>query len=764
LWEELGVPLTARAPWLRTYLAAFPRQQPVVVEVEEHGRPVAVGCLGRVDGPIVEWTALGIGVSDYAALAAVDGDAARRLAVAIAELVQRGRRPWRLRLEQLPAGDPALNHLRSLLPQVFCRPGITAPQLALTEPRTLERHLSRNGRRTLNKGWNRLRRDGHDVTVRLLRDPVEVAAALDAVVGLRRARDRQLGRGGYFHNRRFECFFRRAALELADRGQAEFTTMYVGDELIGYTLGLRDGGSYRLWDGRVAVDWLTYSTGRLSDALAVTSALADPCVTTLDWMRGEHDYKKHATTHTAEYVHLHAWSSSTVRHGYRVGSAIARRVRLVAAPGGLRRTWRHGSDRVRGGLLGTPLAVAAIAAVRRRSRGEVGSRPDPVACVLGGMDIVSPLGRAGIRCVVAVGQNDPARFSRHVHGAIDKFDQWVEPEAYVERLVEWADTQPVPPVLYYPTDGDLLMVSRYRDRLCAAFTFIIPDAQLIEDLVDKERFRKLAERLELPVPPSWHLSVGADLIEDRAVPLSFPVIVKPLSHFDARLFMNGKAKVFRADSAAELRSIRRQAGAAGAGCLVQALVPGPETRVESYHCFVDDAGATVVEFTGEKLRTEPFEYGESTAVSVGQRADVLEVGRRVVAAIELRSGAAKVDFKRGADGRLWLLEVNPRFNLWHNPGAAAGANIPAAYYAHLTGRAQPRGRPFQVGTTWCDLRNDRRAAVNAGIARTVWLRFAIGSATRASGDWDDPMPLLRGIVAPALRRRLGGSARVRSAG
>lgn len=327
LWRAQDVPLTARAPWLRTYAAAYRRDRPVVVEISEAGRTVAVGCLARVDGAVVEWTSLGIDVSDFAALAAEDDDSAQRLARAIAQLVRSGRRPWRLRLEQLPAGDRVLAALQPLLPHVLRRPGIPALRLALTEPRTLERHVSRNARRTVRKGWNRLERDGHEVVVRQLRRPAEVAAVLDAVVALRKARDLQLRGGSDFDDHAFECFYRTALRTLAGLGQVELTVLEVGDELIGYTLGFLDGPTYRLWDGRVAREWTTYSAGRIGDALALTSALADARFSTVDWMRGEQEYKHQAMTHRVEHEHLHAWSSAALRQGYRVVGAVRRRAR-----------------------------------------------------------------------------------------------------------------------------------------------------------------------------------------------------------------------------------------------------------------------------------------------------------------------------------------------------------------------------------------------------------------------------------------------------
>lgn len=366
------------------------------------------------------------------------------------------------------------------------------------------------------------------------------------------------------------------------------------------------------------------------------------------------------------------------------------------------------------------------------------------------MDIVTPLGGAGIRCAVAVGPGDPARYSRHVDDVIEPLDPWTESDAYVRRLLDWAAQQQVPPVLLYPTDGDLVMVSRHRAELRTGFRFTIPTEGLVADLTDKERFRVLAERLQLPTPRSEFLPSGADPAGSE---LSFPVIVKPAVHHNSKQLLSGKAKAMRADSAKELQRMWHKAGESGIDCIAQELIPGPETAIESYHAYIDDSGETVAEFTGKKIRTIPAEYGESTALSITDRRDVLDVGRLVATRLGL-TGVMKIDFKRDPDGALWLLEVNPRFNLWHRPGAAAGANLPVLYYADMAGEPRPRTGRVRAGVTWCDLRGDLHATRSAGLPVHTWLRFAAGATTLSTGDWSDPLPLLRGIVLPAVRNRL----------
>jgi glycosyltransferase involved in cell wall biosynthesis/predicted ATP-grasp superfamily ATP-dependent carboligase len=356
----------------------------------------------------------------------------------------------------------------------------------------------------------------------------------------------------------------------------------------------------------------------------------------------------------------------------------------------------------------------------------------PLACVIGGIDIVAPLGRAGVRCAVSVAPDDPVRFSRHVVDTLERLDPWKEADRYVERLLSWARQRHEKPVLFYPTDAELVMASRHRDELAEGFRFVLPDPATVERLVDKMKFAALAAEVGLRVPPSVVVP-GGDVGR-----LRYPVVVKPLTHATATPFSGKAVRVDRPDDLDALATMR---------FLVQELVPGPESRIESYHAYVDDHGV-VADFTGVKVRTNPPEYGETTLLRITDEDDVRVAGRAVIAGIGFR-GVCKIDFKRDLDGTLWLLEVNPRFNLWHHPGAAAGVNIPGLVFADLTGRSRPPVGEVDTSVTWVEPR-----ALRPTVSRREWIVAVGTSTTRSTGPWSDPMPLLRGLVLPAARRRL----------
>jgi D-aspartate ligase len=376
----------------------------------------------------------------------------------------------------------------------------------------------------------------------------------------------------------------------------------------------------------------------------------------------------------------------------------------------------------------------------------------PLACVIGEMDLVRALGIAGRRVAVVAKPGEPTRFSRFTREVVEWADPWTQPEVLVDRLLAFAAAQPEPPVLYFDADWDLLAVSRDRERLAEGFRFVVADAELVEDLVDKERFQALADRLDLPVPPGTTLHPARDT-PAAAAEVGFPAAVKPLTRHHETWRPLARAKAVRVDSREALEELWPRLAAAGVDVLVQRIVPGPESLIESYHAYVDEQGAVAGEFTGRKIRTFPREFGYTSALEITDVADVRRVGRELCERVGLR-GVAKVDFKRGPDGTLYLLEINPRFNLWHHAGAVAGVNLPDLVYRDLTGLPRPSRRAAVPGIRWVTLPHDWAAARTDGMSSLRWLAWAMRCETKALLALDDPLPAFGALAFRARRRRL----------
>jgi predicted ATP-grasp superfamily ATP-dependent carboligase len=323
----------------------------------------------------------------------------------------------------------------------------------------------------------------------------------------------------------------------------------------------------------------------------------------------------------------------------------------------------------------------------------------------------------------------------------------------VERLISFARRKDAKPVLFYQKDPAVLTISRYRSELEEFFDFVVPEAELVEDLVDKDRFQMRARSLGLPVPAGAVLTAGSSMVLPEDV--VFPVIVKPVLRsrpLETWRPVAGGAKAVLCGTAEELAVLLDRSELRGGRFSVQRYIPGDETTIVSYHAFIDDDGILVGDFCGRKIRTVPPEFGQSTAVEIAELPDVRAEGLKVLRAFDF-TGVAKVDFKRAENGELFLLEVNPRFSLWNHPAAVAGVNVPATVYQYLTSGSPvaplPRARE---GVRWVQVWGDRRAAREAGVLLSEWARFVLAADARRAFHLTDPGSIIGAVMFGVLQK------------
>jgi D-aspartate ligase len=382
----------------------------------------------------------------------------------------------------------------------------------------------------------------------------------------------------------------------------------------------------------------------------------------------------------------------------------------------------------------------------------------PLACVVGDLSLVRALGRGGLPVALAAASEPDSRIglSRYCV-AVVRTPSWVDqPDAALAALVAWAGGEREAPVLFYQGDHDLLALSRGRERLAPHLRCLLPPAALVEDLVDKLRFAALAQRQRLPVPVTLDLQ--------RRSGLRFPCVLKPATRSPRFAQLAACQKAVRIESAAGLERLLPLLEGCKIDFVLQEAIEGGEQRVVSYHAYIRPGGELMAEFTGRKIRTSPPVYGMSTYVEITDDPEVRRLGRSVLERIGF-SGVAKIDFKRDArTERLHLLEINPRFNLWHHAGAAAGVSIPALVYRDCVepGSARPAG-PARPGVRWMNARDDWRA-FDGSHAR--WLAEMLTCHVNESLLWRDPLPAaddVRGIVARKLAKLREARPRLGSA-
>lgn len=335
LLADVEAPLTCRRPWLQAWVDAYRDAEPWVLAVESpDGSLAAVAALAvRRRGPLVRVTALGDGPSDETRLPARNAAAAEELAAGVAAGLRALRRPWDLRVEQLPPQCAVANALAQRLPLAVREDGDGLPRVDLDPGGDWRRHSSKNARQSERTARNKLAALGVGVDERWTTDPDEIERALPALLEVHRARDLALGRRPDHDDPRALAFYTSVVRVHARAGQVELLQLLLDGQLAAYTLGFRDGRSFAVWDARLSPDAAQFSAGRLANATALRQVMADSAYDVLDWMRGEEPYKLQSATRVDGTQRLRAWSSPAARLPDRVWTTVkdARRTSRVAA-------------------------------------------------------------------------------------------------------------------------------------------------------------------------------------------------------------------------------------------------------------------------------------------------------------------------------------------------------------------------------------------------------------------------------------------------
>lgn len=311
-----GTPITARRPWLETWVRSFNGYEPFAVVVDGPGGCLEAAALLAQSGfpGLRQVTAIGDGPSDHLSLPARHPAAARTLARAVADYLEHDLRgQWFLIIRQLTPGDPVAAALAAELPWARILPGQSSPLTRFEERRSIDAHLSRDQRRAVRRRIRRMTAEGLSPEISHLRDPEAVATILPEVEAVCRSRDSDMGRA-YLEDKRKAEFFRAAINRHASRGEAELTTLRVRGQLAAYAVCLLDGETRRLWNGRFAPEWRRFGPGQIANSAALERALTDPSCTQFDWMRGDHPYKLSMANGSTQAEMLLAASSPLIGH------------------------------------------------------------------------------------------------------------------------------------------------------------------------------------------------------------------------------------------------------------------------------------------------------------------------------------------------------------------------------------------------------------------------------------------------------------------
>ena len=311
------------------------------------------------------------------------------------------------------------------------------------------------------------------------------------------------------------------------------------------------------------------------------------------------------------------------------------------------------------------------------------SLPVP-AVVLGlsptGLYAVRELGQAGIP-VLGVSSylqaGNHSRYLTHSLGTIVEADE----NHRLERLVDVFSSSDQRPVLIPASDQDIDFVLTHAQVLSEHFVFQPSYLDGIgERILSKTTFCDLCRMHGVEIPRSWQ-SRSSQLAELKGQ-ISFPCLVKPSQIHEVKGAMGGEKGWVAADNT-EFDGITARLPQGNTDWLVQEIIPGPESEITLFAAYFDLDSKPRQKFTARKLRQYPPGFGSASLVASHDEEDTRRLSEQFLTGIGYR-GIAATEFKRDPrDGKLKIIEINPRPSLWFGLSTASGKSVTLAAYHDL---------------------------------------------------------------------------------
>ncbi|MCK9503431.1 MAG: ATP-grasp domain-containing protein [Porticoccaceae bacterium] len=255
-------------------------------------------------------------------------------------------------------------------------------------------------------------------------------------------------------------------------------------------------------------------------------------------------------------------------------------------------------------------------------------------------------------------------------------------------LLDWLRglNQSSPAPLLVPT-SDIWIEAVMQLRLSPAVALRFPAyADMAGALLDKLSFHTLCKSHGMETPGVWQARNKEEL-RALAAKVPLPCILKPALIHRARGFLRGRKVLLARNEAEFLTQVAAMPEGLGEW-LVQEIIPGAESAITLFGGYIDRSGAPRQVFTGRKLRQYPAGFGSASLVTSVPCKETESLTLKFLSKIGFR-GICGAEFKRDPrDGRLKIIEINPRPTLWFQATHDAGCRILEAAWRDMAGQEQ----------------------------------------------------------------------------
>lgn len=260
--------------------------------------------------------------------------------------------------------------------------------------------------------------------------------------------------------------------------------------------------------------------------------------------------------------------------------------------------------------------------------------------------------------------------------------------AYLEALLATTTIR----VLITSSDGTLDILRQHRDRLGRLTHLAIASEAALDIAVNKDQTLALAKDLNIGVPLSVQVGAVAE-VPAALREVGLPAVVKPVCSW-----VWGEQESVRLDcqlvtTADEACRAVEGAVRLGGTALIQQFLSG---RCEAVN-FLYANGEVYARFAQWAKRMQPPLGGTSVwRQSIAVPEDIGAQAERLVRAANLE-GYCEVEFRRDAEGKPYLMEINPRLSASIEVAVRAGVDFPHLIFQWASGEPIDRITHYRTG-------------------------------------------------------------------
>lgn len=319
----------------------------------------------------------------------------------------------------------------------------------------------------------------------------------------------------------------------------------------------------------------------------------------------------------------------------------------------------------------------------------------------------------------------------------------VEPEQWLRYMVGLAAEHDRPPVLITSADQFVTAISRHAETLREHYIFS-PGIALHGALAEKRTQYRLAREHGMPLPRT-EFAASLEEVQAFAQEAAFPCLIKPNHFREWQRFSSDhplkNAKVSVATNASQLCATYELAAGVTPEVILQEVIQGDDSVKSIYLSCYDGRSRRIANAMFRELRCDPMGFGPASITEPVFDREVDEICDNFLRSMGY-SGICEIEVKRDTrDGRVKLIEANPRLSGGGDAAPYAGVDLCWLHYLDLIGCAVMPVAPSNNHFRHIVLRADARAVPEYLRAKAITWRDVLNSYRGPKAyydlDWRD---------------------------